>query len=265
MPRFNRSTTGEDGAVSSGDFLEGVARGIRVIEAFNKAARPMTLSDVAKNADLPRATTRRVLYTLEKLSLVKSDGKLFSLTPRILTLASAYLASNQLSAIMQPIMDRIATEAQEVCSAAVLDGDDVVFVARASPARVFSTGLELGYRLPAFCTSVGRVLLSALTDEELANAIQRIDPVAATLHTITDKSVLMALIVAARNQGYALVDQEAEPGFRSISVPIRRYDGGVVAAMNIGAHIDRVSIGQMIDVYRPLLTVGAEEMRGLLV
>lgn len=263
MPRTRRS---EEGAENRGpDFLEGLARGIRVIEAFNAAPRPLTLSDVAKAVDLPRATVRRVLTTLENLGLVASDGKLFSLTSRILTLASAYLSSNQISTVVQPVMDRIATEVQEVCSAAILDGEDVVFIARATPARVFSTGLELGYRLPAFCTSVGRVLLGALSEEALAEFLRRIAPVALTPQTVTDKSVLKALIVTAREQGYALLDLEAEAGFRSISVPVRRYDGAVVAAMNIGAHVDRVSVGRMIDVYRPLLVRGAEEVRRRLV
>jgi IclR family pca regulon transcriptional regulator len=264
MPRFNRSTNIEGDAEVGPDFLEGVARGIRVIEAFNKTSRPLTLSDTAKIVGLPRATTRRVLHTLEKLGFVVSDGKLFSLTSRILTLASAYLSSNQISTVLQPVMDRIAAEVQEVCSAAIMNGDDVVFIARATPARVFSTGLELGYRLPAYCTSVGRVLLGALNDDELASVMQRIDPVAPTPHTVVDKSVLTALIVTARNQGYALVDQEAEAGFRSISVPVCRYDGTVVAAMNIGAHVDRVTVGRMIDVYRRLLIAGADEVRPLL-
>lgn len=264
MPRFNRSTNIEGDAEVGPDFLEGVARGIRVIEAFNKTSRPLTLSDAAKIVELPRATTRRILYTLEKLGFVTSDGKLFSLTSRILTLASAYLSSNQISTVLQPVMDRIAAEVQEVCSAAIMDGDDVVFIARATPARVFSTGLELGYRLPAYCTSVGRVLLGALDDDELASVMRRIDPVASTPHTVVDKSVLTALIVTARNQGYALVDQEAETGFRSISVPVCRYDGTVVAAMNIGAHVDRVTVGRMIDVYRRLLIAGADEVKPLL-
>ncbi len=262
MPRLTRPS---NAAAADPQFLEGVARGLRVIDAFSRASRALTLSEAAKLAELPRATTRRVLYTLEKLGFVASDGKLFWLTPRVLTLASAFLSSNQITTIIQPVLDKIAIETQEVCSAAILDGNDVVFIGRATPARVFSTGLELGYRLPAHCTSVGRVLLGGLTDEELSKTIGRLDLHAATPQTVTDKSVLKALIVAARTQGYALVDQEAEPGFRSISVPIRRSDGTVVAAMNIGAHVDRISVGQMIDVYRRLLLAGAEEIQPLLI
>lgn len=262
MPRVRRAA--DAGPDHGPDFLEGLARGFRVIDAFNAASRPLTLSEVARLTTFPRATARRVLFTLEKLGFVASDGRLFSLTSRVLTLASAYLSSNQITTVMQPVMDRIATEVQEVCSAAILDSDNAVFVARASPARVFSTGLELGHRLPAFCTSVGRVLLGGLSEEALRDFMGRLQTVAATPQTIVDPAVLTALVITAREQGYALVDREAEQAFRSIAVPVRRYDGAVVAAMNIGAHVDRISAGRMIDVYRPLLNDAADEIRRLL-
>ena len=125
------------------------------------ASSPMTLSDLAKAADLPRATARRILFTLERGGFVASDGKLFRLTPHVLVLASSYLASNHVVSVLQPVLDRLRDEAQEICSMAMLDGNDVVFIARASPTRVFSSGIDIGYRLPAFCTSVGRALLVA--------------------------------------------------------------------------------------------------------
>ena len=124
---------------------------------------------------------------------------------------------------------------------AILDGNDVVFIARASPTRIFSAGIDIGYRLPAFCTSVGRVLLSRLPDDELATALDAMDLAPLTPFTVTDKKLLLKTIIADRAQGYSLVDREAEPGFRSISVPVRRYDGAIVAAINMGAHVDRVS------------------------
>jgi IclR family pca regulon transcriptional regulator len=199
------------------------------------------------------------------MGFVKTEGKLFRLTPRVLTLATAYLVSNQVSTVLQPAMDRIAERAREVCSAAVLDGDQVVFIARASPARVFTSGLELGYRLPAFCTSVGRVLLGRMNEEELDAYLVRLHVTALTPYTETDKSVLKALIVTDRKQGYSLVDQEAESGFRSIAVPVRRHDGAIVAAMNVGAHVDRISVGKMIDTFLPLLRAGADEVQPMFV
>ena len=146
----------------------------------------------------------------------------------------------------------------------VLDGDEVVFIARGSPARVFSTGLDIGYRLPAFCTSVGRAMLGQLDNTELAAKLAAMRRETMTSSTVTDPKLLLATIMADREKGYSLVDREAEPGFRSISVPVRRYDGTIVAAINMGAHVDRVSTAEMIDRFLPLLQGGAEGVRSLL-
>ena len=135
----------------------------------------------------------------------------------------------------------------------LLDGDDVVFVARSSPTRVFSAGLDIGYRLPAFCTSVGRAMLGRLDDAELAARLKAMRRDAVTPQTVTDPKKLLATIIADRAQGYSLVDREAEPHFRSISVPVRRYDGTIVAAINMGAHVDRVPAAQMIGSFLPQL------------
>ena len=265
MPRVRRSEREqEDVAAHGADYLESLARGLRIISAFNAAPRPMTLSEAANIADLPRATARRTLYTLERLGFVTTDGKLFALTARVLTLATAYLTSNQISTVLQPVMDRVAGEAQEVCSAAILDGAYAVFIARASPARVFLTGLEIGYRLPAFCTSVGRALLGRLSDKELTQFLSQIELKAQTPHTINNKTKLKAIIAADRAQGYSLVDQEAEPGFRSVAVPVRRYDGAIIAALNIGAHVDRISVARMRERFLPLLQQATAEVQPLL-
>lgn len=252
MPKLKR-TEEERKAREGTEFIESLDRGLRVLLSFGVDRHSMTLSDIAKRANLPRATVRRILLTLQTSGFVAGDERLFSLTPRILLLASAYLASNQISSVLQPLMDDVATKAREVCSIAVLDGDEVVFIARSSPTRVFSTGLDIGYRLPAFCTSVGRVLLSRLSNEELADKINAMALTAQTSSTLLDKPTLIATIMADRTKGYSLVDREAEEGFRSISVPIRRYDGAIVAAANIGTHVDRVTTGEMIDRFLPLL------------
>jgi len=252
MPRLKR-TEEEEKAREGSEFIETLDRGLRVIQSFGIDRRPMTLSDLSKSANLPRATVRRILMTLVKSGFVVSDERLFSLTPRVLLLASAYLTSNQISTVMQPLMDEVAGKAKEVCSLAILDGEEVVFIARSSPARVFSTGLDIGYRLPAFCTSVGRVLLGRLANDELTRTVDGMKLAAQTQLTLVDKSAVIATIIADRTKGYSLVDQEAEEGFRSISVPIRRYDGAVIAAANIGAHVDRITTGEMIDRFLPLL------------
>jgi IclR family pca regulon transcriptional regulator len=202
--------------------------------------------------------------TLERRGYVTSDGKMFTLTPQVLALAGAYMTSNQIVAILQPVLDRMSSAAQEISSLAVLQNDEVVFVARASPARVFSGGIDLGYRLPAFCSSVGRALLGKYSNEELTIALDRMTLTAMTPFTVTDKELVKAAIITDREKGYSLVDREAEPGFRSISVPVKRYDNTIVAAINMGAHVDRVSTGEMIDRFLPLLREAAATVKPLL-
>jgi IclR family pca regulon transcriptional regulator len=265
MPKLKRTAEEAEARREGPEFIEALDRGLRVIQSFGADRRPMTLSDIAKACNLPRATARRILMTLEKSGFVVGGDRLFSLTPRILTLASAYLASNQISTVMQPLMDEVSAKAREACSLAVLDGDEVVFVARASPARVFSAGVDIGYRLPAFCTSVGRVLLGRLSNDALTATINGMELKPQTSETTLDKPLVIATIITDRSKGYSLVDREAEDGFRSVSVPIHRYDGGIVAAANIGAHVDRITTGEMIDRFLPLLKDMAVAAKPLLV
>lgn len=261
MPKPKR----EDGEERATDFVESLDRGLRLLQVFGETRGPMTLSDIARAAGLPRATARRILFTLAHGGYVSTDGKLFSLTPHVLTLAGAYLRSNLVVAVLQPVLDRVAVAAQEISSLAVLDGDDVVFIARGSPARLFSAGLDIGYRLPAFCTSVGRAMLGRFDDAELAKRLKAMRREPLTPQTVTDPKPLLAAIVADRAQGYSLVDREAEPHFRSISVPVRRYDGEIVAAINMGAHVDRVSADEMVERFLPRLREAAASVKSLLV
>jgi IclR family pca regulon transcriptional regulator len=263
MPKLKRQ--GEADNRGATDFIESLDRGLRVLELFGGTRTSATLSDLAKAADLPRATARRILFTLERAGFVTSDGKLFALTPRVLVLASAYLASNHVVSVLQPALDTLSAETQEISSLAILDGSEVVFIARASPTRIFASGVDVGYRLPAFCTSVGRVLLSRLPEAELASHLDAMDIKPLTRFTVTDPQKLLAAIIGDREQGYSLVDREAEPEFRSISVPVRRYDGSIVAAINMGAHVDRVSVEKMIDGFLPQLREAAASVKSMLV
>jgi IclR family transcriptional regulator, pca regulon regulatory protein len=243
-----------DGEPRATDFVESLDRGLRLLQAFGARPSPTTLSEIAALASLPRATARRILFTLAHGGYVTSDGRLFAPTPHVLTLAGAYLRSNQIVAVLQPALDEIAVIAQEISSLAVLDGDDVVFIARGSPTRMFSSGVDIGYRLPSFCTAVGRVLLGRLGDAELKAKLSAMKREALTPQTVTDPKRLLAAIVADRARGFSLVDREAEPHFRSIAVPVKRYDGTIVAAINIGAHVDRISTEEMTKRFLPLLS-----------
>ena len=260
MPKLKRSDSEERAT----DFVESLDRGLRLLQKFGATTGPMTLSDLARAAELPRATARRILFTLERGGFVASDGKLFTLTLHVLTLAASYLRSNQVVAVLQPVLDRIAMDAQEISSLAVLDGDEVVFIARGSPARMFSAGLDIGYRLPSFCTSVGRAMLGQLDNAELLRRLKAMRRESLTPQTVTDPKALLAAIIADRDNGYSLVDREAEPHFRSISVPVRRYDGAIIAAINMGAHVDRVSTSEMTERFLPLLREGAESVKAML-
>ena len=247
------------------DFVESLDRGLRLLQAFGERYSPLTLSEIAALAGLPRATARRILFTLQHAGYVSSDGKLFAPTPHMLTLAGAYLRSNQLVAVLQPALDEIATSAQEISSLAVLDGDDVVFIARGSPTRIFLGGVDIGYRLPSFCTAVGRVLLGRLGDAELKSRLSAMKRDALTPQTVTDPKRLVAVITADRARGFSLVDREAEAHFRSIAVPVKRYDGAIVAGINIGAHVDRISTEELQKRFLPLLREYSEKVAPRLV
>lgn len=235
------------------DFLEALARGIGILSAFNADRRQMSLSDVARITDLPRATVRRSLYTLEQLGYLESDGRLFRLTPKVMSLAGAYLGSGN-AAILQQACDRLCTALDEACSAAVLDGDTAVMIAHASPPRYLSSAPGVGFRVPAFCSALGRVLLAATGQEP--SGMRALTP-----KTVTGLEELKLLIARAAKDGYALADQEAELGFRSLAVPVRRFDDRIVAALNIGIRVERATPKQMRELFLPPLLQAAEELR----
>ena len=205
------------------------------------------------------------MHTLIHLGFAETDGRLFRLTPRILELASAYLLSNPVSTILQPAVERLAARINESCSAAVLDGDDVVMIAHASPSRALALSAQVGFRLPAAATSLGRVLLAAFDDTDLDSFLARIRLERLTAFTIVDRKELRKIILKTRNDGFSFADQEAEVGFRSISVPLRRVDGKVIASLNVGAHSERVSLDMMHDAFLPRLRAVADELQPQLI
>jgi IclR family pca regulon transcriptional regulator len=247
------------------DFSEALARGLGVIGAFGEQRRQMTLSDVARAVDLPRATVRRSLATLVSLGYLEADGRLFRLTPRILKLAIAYLSSDPVPAILQPVCERLCRQVGASCSVAVRDGEEAVMIARAVPARPASVGLGVGYRLPVFCSALGRVLASAMPDAELDAFLAQLKPVRFTRQTVVAKPEIRRLILDVRKKGFAMADQEAEIGIRSIAVPLVRFDGRVVAALNIGVPPEQVSAKTMIADYLPLLLEEATALKERLV
>lgn len=244
--------------------IAGFAKGLRVIEAFDEGRPRLSIAEVASLTGLERATARRCLLTLVRDGYAGYDGKFYWLTPKVLRLGFAYLSSTPLPRIVQPYLERLAEETHESCSASTLDGAEIVYIARASQQRVMSIGLSVGSRLPAYCASMGRVLLAAKTEEERDALLAASGRKKHTPHTLTSLADLRAEIGRVGQQGYSIVDQELEIGLRSIAVPVFDATGRVVAAINVGAQADRASIDAMRDTFLPRLRATQAELRRLL-
>jgi IclR family pca regulon transcriptional regulator len=229
-------------AVRAPHFVRSFERGLAVIRCFDADHPARTLSDVARVCDLTRAAARRLLLTLTDLGYVRCDGRLFRLTPRVLELGYAYLAGLTLPQLAEPHLEQLVTQTRESSSLCVLDGDDIVYVARVPTRRIMSATITVGTRFPAHVTSVGRVVLADLPDEELDARLARADLRPLTARTLVAPDALRRELDLIRRQGYALVDQELEEGLRSVAAPVRDRDGRVVAGVNIAVHAGRTSV-----------------------
>ena len=266
MPTLKRSASDQRLVEASGpDFLEALARGLRVLETFNQDRKQLTLSDIAKLVDLPRASVRRTLHTLVQLGYAELGDRMFRLTPRVLMLARAYLLSNAVSDILQPAVEQLSKEVNESCSAAVLDGEDIMMIAHASPKRIIPVSAQIGFRLPAVATALGRILLAALDDRQLDKFLSHIHLKKITKSTIVNKNELRKAILKVRENGYAIVDQEVEIGFRSVALPLRKLDGRIIAALNIGVHSERMPLKAMHSHFFPRLHALADELQRQLI
>ena len=217
------------------DIMGGLAKGLTVIETFSAERPRQSISEVAAASGLDRATARRCLLTLAHHGYADYDGKIFTLTPRVLRLGTACLATMPLPQIVQPFLDDLSERVGQSSSVSILDGDEIVYVARAAQKRVMSIALMPGTRLPAYCTSMGRVLLAALPEGEAARILGPGPLPRRTARSLTDPQEVLAELARVRAQGHALIDQEVEEGLRSIAVPILNARGRTVAALNIGA------------------------------
>jgi IclR family pca regulon transcriptional regulator len=231
-------------------FVQSLERGLAVIRAFGAEDPELTLSDVARRTGLTRAAARRFLLTLTDLGYVRTDGKQFALTPRILELGYAYLSSLTLPEVAEPHLERLAAELRESSSVSVLDGDDIVYVGRVPTSRIMRVSINVGTRFPAYATSMGRVLLAALPPDQLDAYLARVELRPLTPRAIDNTDDLRRELDGIRAQGWALVDQELEEGLRSIAAPIRDASGRTIAAVNVSAHASRVTAQ---DIERTLL------------
>jgi IclR family transcriptional regulator, pca regulon regulatory protein len=227
------------------DFVQSLDRGLAVIRAFGPDRERLSLSEVARATGLTRAATRRFLLTLVQLGYVRSDGREFSLRPRVLELGYAYLSGLELPEIAAPHLEELVAKVRESSSISVLDGDHIVYVARVPTKRIMTVAISVGTRFPAYATSMGRVLLAAMSPESLELYLARANLDALTGRTVTDREALRAVIGEVARQGYALVDQELEEGLRAIALPIHGKGGAVTAAINLSAHASRVTMTAM--------------------
>lgn len=240
------------------DFVQSLERGLAVIRAFDQSHPELTLSEVAVRTGVTRAVARRFLLTLETLGYVRSDGRFFSLTARVLELGYAYLSSLSLPEVAESHLESLVAEVSESSSVSVLDGHDVVYVARVPVSRIMTVSISVGTRFPAYATSMGRVLLAGLSADELEAYLAAVSLAPLTARTLTSVEALRAEVVKVRAQGWALVNQELEEGLRALAAPVRDRGGRVVAAVNVSAHASRTSLEAMRrDLLPPLLKTAA--------
>jgi IclR family pca regulon transcriptional regulator len=242
------------------DFMASLARGLAVIRAFNDQPQKMTIAELSRRTGIPRAAVRRCLYTLTQLGYVAASERSFVLTAKMLSLGHAYLSSTPLVVAAQPLLDRVTAVLHESSSLSILDADAVLYIARSATQRIMSVGLQVGSRLPAYCTSMGQVLLANLPAEHLESYLSRTPLIAHTAHTVTVRSKLVKLLYTVRQNGFAVVDQQLEVGLRSVAVPVRDSSGMVVAAINASAQSSRIPLLELEERFLPVLQATANEI-----
>jgi len=241
-----------------------LAKGLRVLEAFGAEHPRRVIADVAQATGLDRATARRCLLTLHKLGYADYDGKFFTLKPRVLRLGVGALAALPLAQLVQPWLDQLSEKLDQSTSVAILDDTEIVYVARAAQRKVMSIGLMPGSRLPAHCTSLGRVLLGALPESEARAVVLRSDLAPRTAYSLTDPDEILDRVRATRADGYAVIDQEVETGLRSIAVPLHTAGGRVCGALNTGLSVAHASREDLVTVFLPALLKVQNALRSVL-
>jgi IclR family pca regulon transcriptional regulator len=238
--------------VSDKDYLKTLAKGLQLIRSF-AGVKSMTLSEVADVNNLSRAAARRHLHTLRHLGYMSSDGDQFRLTPKILDIGHSFLASLSFAEVLTPLMNDLSHQLNRPCSAAILDGDEIVYIQHIGRAEFISINLTVGSRLPAYATSIGQCLLAALSDEELDRFLDQYEFPKLTRFTITDREKLKAAIFKTRTRGYAMVDQQLEIGLRSVAVPVAGRRGNVVCGISVSRFNEDVPAKVSTKKYLPAM------------
>ena len=246
------------------EYVMGLEKGLAIIEAFGLSKGPLTLTEAAEITGHTKAAVRRSLLTLCKLGYATQNGRDFQLAPRALRLGHAYVASDPLTKVAQPILEMTSERTHESASVAVLDSQDAVFVARSTHRRSLSSGLGVGARLPAYCSATGRVLLSEKPTAEVEFMLNRMSRPALTPHTHTRIDEILREIEFVRKNGYSVSDEELEIGLRSIAVPIRNGRGELIAAMSLSVATSRMTRDEVIQKLLPELETARRNFASLL-
>ena len=247
------------------DFVLSLARGLRAIESFEGHHQGRSVVEIARSTGLSRAAIRRILKTLELLGYVERSRQVYRLKTQVLRLGFSFLSSSSVVEAARPILEHITEQLHESSSMSMLDGGQIVYVARSAASRILAAGLSVGSRLPAYCTSMGRVLLSSLSDDKLNAYLRDLKPKAYTSKTLTRIPQIKKAILQVREDGYAIVDEELEAGLRSIAVPVSTRSNHVVAAINVGTHVSRVDRATLLRQCLPALETGARSLRNVLI
>jgi len=246
------------------DIVAGLEKGLAVIEVFDEMRPKLSLGEVAKLTGLTRAAARRYLLTLVKNRYAEYDGKFFWLSPRVLKLGYAYLSSTTLSGRLQPYLEDISRNTGESSSAAILDGVDILYIARSSTSRIMAVDLNVGSRLPAYCSALGRALLAFSDHAAVSSYFENASLVPLTPKTRHTVPELREILLEVKRNGFALVDEELALGLRSIAVPIFNAGGEVVTAINISVATVRASVEEILDRFLPILLATQEDLRRVL-
>jgi IclR family pca regulon transcriptional regulator len=246
------------------DHLGGLAKGLRVLEAFDATHPRMTVAETARRVQLSEASARRCLLTLCELGYVRTDGKRYWLDHGALRISHAYAASTPLPRLFQPVLDALSERSRESASLAVLHRDAAVIVARSTARRTMRVGLGVGSRLPLYCSAAGRALLAGWPEEEAKRLLASVPRDRLTASTVTDLRGLLQGLAEVRRRGYSVCDEEIEPGVRSIAVPIQDAAGATVAALTISSRAERMTVSEMVQEYLQVLLRNQAWARGRL-
>lgn len=250
-----------DALTGDPNFMASLARGLAVIHAFQERKRHLTIAEISRRTEISRAAVRRCLLTLIKLGYATTDGRTYSLLPKVLTLGHAYLSSTPLAVTAQPILDRLSDKLGEAFSMATLEGEEILYVARSSiPLRLISVNLSIGSRLPAYCTSMGQILLAGLDDAALEDYLEHANLQAKTSRTLHTPEAVRSAVVEVRLRGWVVSDQELEIGLRSLAVPLKDSAGQVLAALNVGTHVGRITRQELETRFLPVLLEASKEL-----